>query len=85
MVVLRRLVTLKLVASSPQPREVGLFPGTGCMVSQPFTTGGNRPYPEVLGGNRQPAVPEVNYLDKSHIQHIDINLITYKTRQVSCP
>jgi hypothetical protein len=52
MVLLRRLVTLKLVASSPQPGEVGLFPGTGCMVPQPFTTGGNRPYPKVLGRNR---------------------------------
>jgi hypothetical protein len=29
-----------------RPGVVGSFPGTGCMVPQPFTAGGNRSYPE---------------------------------------
>jgi hypothetical protein len=48
-----RLVLLKLVAPSLQPREVGLFPSTGCMVPQSFAT------------NQQAAVPGVNYNDNS--------------------
>jgi hypothetical protein len=38
-----------------QPGVVGLFPGTGCMVLQPFTAGGNQSYPEffaLIGGPR---------------------------------
>jgi hypothetical protein len=35
--VLLRLVPLKLVVSSLQPGEVGLFSGTGCMVPQLFS------------------------------------------------
>jgi hypothetical protein len=62
---LLRLVLLKLVAPPLQPREVGLFPSAGCMVPQPFPTGGNRPYSEVLGHNQRPVVPGVNYTNSS--------------------
>jgi hypothetical protein len=41
MVHLPRLVPLKLVAPSLKPQELGLFPGTGCMLLQPFAIGGN--------------------------------------------
>jgi hypothetical protein len=37
--------------------EVGLFPGMGCMVPQPYATRGSRPYLGVLGYNQWPAVP----------------------------
>jgi hypothetical protein len=60
---LPRLVPLKLVALSLQPREVELFLGMGCMVPQPIAARGNRSYSEVLGCNRRPVVPEVNYPD----------------------
>jgi hypothetical protein len=62
---LPRLVPLKLVAPSLQPREVGMFPSMGSMAPQPFTAGGNRPYLEVLGRNWRPAVPWVNYSNSS--------------------
>jgi hypothetical protein len=38
---LLRLVSLKLVAPSLQPGEVGLFPSMGCMVPKPFAARGN--------------------------------------------
>jgi hypothetical protein len=38
-----------------------LFPGMGCMVSQPYGTGENRSYPGVLSHNWWPTVPGVNY------------------------
>jgi hypothetical protein len=41
--------------------ELGLSPGTGCMVLLPYAAGGNRSYPGVLGRNRRPAVLGVNY------------------------
>jgi hypothetical protein len=41
------------------PVEVGLSPGTGCMVPLPYAAGGNRSYLEDLGCNRRPAVPRV--------------------------
>jgi hypothetical protein len=37
---------LRLVAPPLQPGVVGSFLGMGCMVPQPFTTEGNRLYPE---------------------------------------
>jgi hypothetical protein len=57
---LPRFVLFRLVAPSLQPREVGLFPGTWCMVLQSFAAGVNRLYSEVLGHNRWPTVPKVN-------------------------
>jgi hypothetical protein len=68
LVCLPRLVLLKLVAPSPQPREVGLFSGTGCMVPQQFAAGRNHPYPEVLGRNQRHGVPGVNYSNTTHDQ-----------------
>jgi hypothetical protein len=44
--------------------EVGSFPGTGCLVPQSYATVGYLSYPKVLGHNRQPTVPRVNYPDK---------------------
>jgi hypothetical protein len=38
-----------LVGPSLQPGELGLFPGTGCMVLQPFADGGNQSYLGVFG------------------------------------
>jgi hypothetical protein len=38
----------------------------GCMVPQLFANRGNRLYLDVLGRNRQPTVPGVNYPDSSH-------------------
>jgi hypothetical protein len=51
------LAFFRLVAPPIQPRVVELFPGMGCMVPQPFATGGNQSYPEfwtVSGGPRYP-------------------------------
>jgi hypothetical protein len=36
----------RLVAPPLEPEVVGLFPGTRCMVPQPFAAGGNRSYLE---------------------------------------
>jgi hypothetical protein len=55
----------RLVGPSLQPREVGLFPGMGCMGHQPYATRGNQSYPGVLGRNRWLAVPRVNYANSS--------------------
>jgi hypothetical protein len=44
--------------------EVGLLPGTGCMVPQPYAIVGNRKHSGVLGHNRWPAVPRINYPDR---------------------
>jgi hypothetical protein len=41
-----RLVLFRLVSPHIQPGVVGLFPGMGCIVLQPFAAGGNRSYPE---------------------------------------
>jgi hypothetical protein len=60
------LVLFRLVAPPLQYGVVGLFPGMGSMVLQPFATGGNRLYPEFLGRNWHPTVPEVNYPDRGH-------------------
>jgi hypothetical protein len=40
---------------------VGSFPGMWYLVPQPFAARGNRSYPEFLGRNWRPVVPEVNY------------------------
>jgi hypothetical protein len=58
------------VALPLQPVEVGLFPGMRCIVPQPYATGGNRPYPGVLGRNRWLAVPGVNYPDRALYTHL---------------
>jgi hypothetical protein len=47
--------SFRLVAPPLQPEVVGPFPGTRCMVHQPFDARGNRSYPEfwvVTGGPR---------------------------------
>jgi hypothetical protein len=59
------LVLFRLVGPPLQPVEVGLFPGMGCMVPQPYAAGGNRSYPGVLGRNRRPVAPGVNYPNNS--------------------
>jgi hypothetical protein len=46
---------------------VGLYPGTECMVSQPFATGGDQSYPEfwaVTGDPRYPGylTPTIAYV-----------------------
>jgi hypothetical protein len=66
-VYLPRLVHLKLVDPSLQHGEVGLSPGMGYMVLQPFADGGNRLYSEVFDHNGWPTVPRVNYPDMSFI------------------
>jgi hypothetical protein len=52
------LILFRLVAPPLHPRVVGPFPGTGCMVPQPFAAGGNRLCPRffwaVTGGPRYP-------------------------------
>jgi hypothetical protein len=53
------------VVPSLQPVEVGSFSGMGCMVPQPYAAIGNWSYPEILGHNRQPMVPRVNYPDNT--------------------
>jgi hypothetical protein len=53
-----------LVGSFLHSVEVGLFSGMGCMVSQPYATGGNQLYPGVLDRNRWPVAPRVNYPDR---------------------
>jgi hypothetical protein len=50
-----------LVDPPLQPRMVGPFPSMGCMVPQPFATGGNRPYLEfwvvILAENPDGSMP----------------------------
>jgi hypothetical protein len=58
-----RLVLFRLVGPPLKPIEVRLFLGARCMVPQPYAAWGNRSYPGVLGHNRWPAVPRVNYPD----------------------
>jgi hypothetical protein len=53
-----------------QPRVVGLFLGTGCMLPQPFTTGGSRSYLEVFGRHRRPMV----HMFVEHIRHMLIKV-----------
>jgi hypothetical protein len=65
-----KISLFRLVGLSLQPREVGLFPGTGCMAPQLYAAGGNRLYLEVLGHNQRPMVPRVTYPDKVVIDEI---------------
>jgi hypothetical protein len=60
-----RQVLFRLVGPPLQPVEVGLFLGTRCMVLQSYAGRGNRSYLGVLGCNRWPTVPGVNYPDSS--------------------
>jgi hypothetical protein len=60
-----QLVVFRLVGLPLQPIDVGLFPGIGCMVPQPYAAGGSRSYPDVLGCTQRPIVPGVNYPDSS--------------------
>jgi hypothetical protein len=55
----------RLMAPSLHPGEVGSFPSTGCLVPQPFATGGNRLYPVLLGYNWRLIVPELKYPDSN--------------------
>jgi hypothetical protein len=58
------LILFRFTVSSLQPRVVGSFSDTWCMVPQPFIAGRNRSYPRFyLGRNRRPTVPGENYPD----------------------
>jgi hypothetical protein len=48
--------------------EVGSFPGLGCIIPQPYATGGNQSYLGVMGHNRWPVLPGVNYPDTASIR-----------------
>jgi hypothetical protein len=55
--IIPEISSFRLVAPPLETGVVGPFPGTGCMVPQPFTARGNRTYPKfwaVTGGLRYP-------------------------------